>query len=378
MASASVIEDVASAEAIASEWDALAVGRSLPLCAPGWMLSWWRRMAPAQSVLRIIAVREDGELVALAPWFAQKARGGRTDVRFLGAEVSDRVDILCSGGRERDVVGALRQSLMELRPRPDLVSFEAVPIASSWTRRLAGGWDGVRLGRYRNSSYPAPCVTLPDGSPEAWLAARSRNFRGQMGRLRRRLEQRGGSVRQIVEPAEVERALRALLELHAGRWQGRGSSNLAREGLAEMLREAASTLGPDRLRLWAAEIEGEPISVQLFIAAGDEVKYWNGGWSEAHADLKPSMLTILAALQDAIARGQRRLDLGVGEHAYKLRFADSEDALTWGGLVVRNRRWAQTRAELAPRVLRYRAKLLAERLPEPAAERVASAVRARR
>jgi CelD/BcsL family acetyltransferase involved in cellulose biosynthesis len=379
VASAEIIEDVAGAESIASEWDALAVARSLPLCAPGWMLAWWRHLAPPDSALRIIAARDGPELVALAPWFVQIGAGGRTDVRFLGAELSDRVDVLCSDGREREVVGALRRALARLEPRPDLIAFEAVPIGSRWTRWLAGGWEGrIRFGRYRNSAYQAPAVTLPAGPPGAWLSGRSRNFRGQMGRLRRRLEQRGGAVRQIVEPAEVERALSALLALHAGRWEGRGASNLAREGLAELLRQAAATLGPDRLRLWAVEIDGEPISVQLFLAAGSELKYWNGGWSEAHADLKPSMLTILAALEDAISRGQRRLDLGVGEHAYKLRFADSEDTLTWGGLVVRNRRWPRTRAELMPRVLRYRAKLLVKHLPAPIAERTASAVRARR
>lgn len=377
--SATVIEDVAGAESIASEWDALAVARSLPLCAPGWMLSWWGHVAPPDSALRIIAVRDAGDLVALAPWFVQVSTGGRTDVRFLGAELSDRVDVLCTDGREREVALQLRRALASVQPRPDLIAFEAVPIDSRWTRRLAGGWEGhMRFARYRNSAYPAPAVTLPAGPPEQWLAGRSRNFRGQMGRLRRRLEQRGGTVRQIVEPTQVEHALDALLALHASRWEGRGVSNLAREGLAELLREAAAALGPDRLRLWAAEIDGEPISVQLFLAAGEEIKYWNGGWSEAHADLKPSMLTILAALEDAISRGQKRLDLGVGEHAYKLRFADSEDALTWGGLVVHNRHWPRTRAELAPKVLRYRAKLLVNRLPQPIAERVASAVRAQR
>ncbi len=72
------------------------------------------------------------------------------------------------------------------------------------------------------------------------------------------------------------------------------------------------------------------------------------------------------------------MDLGVGTHEYKLRFADGEDTITWGGLIARNRRWAATRAELAPRVLRYRAKRAVEALPEPVTERVAAAVRARR
>ncbi len=210
------------------------------------------------------------------------------------------------------------------------------------------------------------------------MAGRSSNFRSQMRRMRRKLEAGGGTVRMLREPAETSAGLAALLALHRERWSGRGESGLERRGVPELLAGAAAALGPDRLRLWVAEIDGEPISVQLFIAAGSEIKYWNGGWAEAHAALKPSMLTILAAIEDAIARGERRMDLGVGTHEYKLRFADGEDSITWGGLIARNRRWAATRAELAPLVLRYRAKRVVEALPEPLTERVAAAVRARR
>ena len=118
--------------------------------------------------------------------------------------------------------------------------------------------------------------------------------------------------------------------------------------------------------------------MQLFHAAGGQIKYWNGGWMEQHADLKPTMLTILAALEDGIARGEHALDLGAGTHPYKLRFADGDDPLSWGGLIVRNGRWPRTRAELAPRVLRYRAKLALAALPEPLTERLEATVRSRR
>jgi CelD/BcsL family acetyltransferase involved in cellulose biosynthesis len=199
-----------------------------------------------------------------------------------------------------------------------------------------------------------------------------------MRRMRRKLESGGGSVLMPRDRAEVGDGLAALLALHRERWIGRGESGLARRGVPELLSDAAAALGPERLRLWVAEIDGEPISVQLFLAAGREIKYWNGGWAEAHAALKPSMLTILAAIEDAIGRGERRMDLGVGTHEYKLRFTDDVDTLTWGGLIARNRRWAATRAELAPRVLRYRAKRAVEALPEPVTDRVAAAVRGRR
>lgn len=370
MASVDIIEEAAAAQALADEWDELARACGLPMCAPGWSLSWWRHVAPARARLRLLAAREGGELVALAPWFVQRGEGGRVDVRFLGAEMSDRVDVLCRAGAEKRVAPALREAILSARPRPDLVAFEAVPHASRWTRLLGGGAQGrLRLARYRNSAHPAPSVALGCGSAQEWLQGRSANFRSQMRRMRRRLGEREGTVRRIDDEAERDRYLEAMLALHAGRWEGRGESNLARAGVPALLGEAARALGPDRMRLWAVDVAGEPVSVQVFIAAGAEVKYWNGGWSETHGDLKPSMLTILAAVEEGIERGERRLDLGVGEQPYKLRFADGADTLTWGGLIVRNRRWPRTSAELAPRVARYRAKRLVRAMPEPIARR---------
>ena len=46
-------------------------------------------------------------------------------------------------------------------------------------------------------------------------------------------------------------------------------------------------------------------------------------------------------------------------------------------MIVRNGRWPRTRAELAPRVLRYRAKRAVLALPAPVTERIEAAVSTR-
>jgi CelD/BcsL family acetyltransferase involved in cellulose biosynthesis len=218
-------------------------------------------------------------------------------------------------------------------------------------------------------------VSLPPGEPSAWLAGRSKNFRGEMGRMRRRLQKRGGLVRLAGEPAETERALAAMQALHNSRWEWRGGTGFLTGAMPAMLSKLAAALGPDRFRLWTIEVEGEIVSVQLFLAAGGELKYWNGGWDEAHADVKPTMLTILAALEDAIARGQTRLDLGVGVYPYKLRFADGDDPATWRGVILRNRRYLRSSFETGPAELRLVAKRRVAALPEGPRERILAAVR---
>ena len=330
MLAVELVDDLDAARVLAPAWDALAVEQALPLCAPGWMLAWWQQLAPAGSELRIIALRDGEQLVALAPWFVGHGPSGRVDVRFLGAEISDRVDILCLPGREPEVRNGLLGAIAQMRPRPG-------------SDRLRGGAGAFAVDQAARRPQPA-ADALPQLAAARTVGDAARGRAGGVaGGALEQLSQPGcgacaGGWRSVAAwcarsstPPRLGLAVDALLRLHAARWEDRAPSHLTAPGVREMLHEAAAALGPDRLRLWTAEIDGELISVQLFQAAGGQIKYWNGGWMEQHADVKPTMLTILAALEDGIARGEHGLDLGAGTHPYKLRFADGDEPLSWAG-----------------------------------------------
>ena len=72
--------EVASSEAEVApaldRWDDLAIACARPYCAPGWGMAWWRNAAPEKAALRVVLVSEDGELVGVAPMFAERAGGG--------------------------------------------------------------------------------------------------------------------------------------------------------------------------------------------------------------------------------------------------------------------------------------------------------------
>ena len=124
-------------------------------------------------------------------------------------------------------------------------------------------------------------------------------------------------------------------------------------------------------RLRMLELDGEPISAQLFAAAGGEVIYYNGGWDERHAQFKPAMLGILDAIEDAFARGERRMDLGPGAQPYKLRFADGTDPLAWWVLIPPGRRMPRAFARTLPRTTWRELRTAAKRaLPPERVERL--------
>jgi CelD/BcsL family acetyltransferase involved in cellulose biosynthesis len=353
-------------------WAAPAVARALPQMAPAWILAWWRHVAPQTAVPRSVAVRDGERLVGIAPYYVDPSSNGRVDYRLPGIELAGRLAPLALPGREWEVAQAVGRALSHADPRPDALLLEGAPIDGHWLAALRDTWPGVLR--------PSLWTTLVDGSPfislreptfDAWLAARGSNLRRQMRRMRRRFEESGGVVKVATRETLAQDA-DTFARLHAARWEGRGTTNLVALGerFTAFLRDAGGELlEAGRLTILTLELDGEPIAGQLLIAAGGTALAVNGGWSEQHARLRPAALCMLYTVEHLYERGERKLDLGVGEQEHKVRFADGNAPLVWGVLMTPGPRMPLTALRTAPTLARARLRTGAQRmLPE---ERVA-------
>lgn len=365
MLDAELITEVDDLAALAEEWDALAVAAALPQMGPAWVLPWWWHVAPAGAVPRSVAVRDGGQLVGFAPFYVEPGDGGRLDYRLPGIEIAGRLAPLARAGCEWDVAAAVAAVLAHAEPRPDALRFEATPLDAHWLAALRDRWPGpLRPPLWLTQVEGNPLLTLTAASFEQWLAGSSSNFRGQMRRLRRRFAEAGG-VSRLATRETLAADAAAFVRLHASRWDGRGHSNLVDLGerFAAMVVDAGARLLDDgRLALRVLELDGEPICAQLFIEAGGTVLFVNGGWDERHASLRPSLVCLLDAVEDAFAGGARRLDLGVGAQSYKLRFADGNAPLAWGVLMAPGARLPLTAVRTAPALAQARLRTSARRV----------------
>ncbi len=363
---ARVIEEPAELEQFVGAWDELACASGCPGALPGWQLAWWRHLAPPGARLRTIAVHDGDRLVGIAPFWVAPSRG-RAVYRLLAASMTHRITpIATSDG----AASAIAQALACASPTPDYVAFDAADGSGRWQSAVRAGWPGRTPWELRERTSAAPVLDLAHDDFEAWLKSKSSNFRQQTRRFRRRLAEAGGTVRMSRTPEELERDIATFVRLHHVRWDTRGGSSL-REEIAPMLLDAGRALLPaERFRLWTVEVDGTPVSAQIFLAAGEEVLYWNGGFDPEAAQLKPALLGIIAGIEDCFERGERRLDLGGGANEYKQRLSDHDEPLAWGGLVPRNHRYLRNRAALAPLQLRDVARTAFRRLPPDAQDRV--------
>jgi CelD/BcsL family acetyltransferase involved in cellulose biosynthesis len=354
--SGALIEDTDGLEAVRGEWDALAVAAARPYCAPAWMLAWWRHVGASRGPVRAVAVRDEGRLVGLAPFYAESAFGRPTRSRLMAADMSHRVEPLAEPGAERAVAEAIASVLARARPRPALVSFESVDSASGWPALLADAWPGSgRPALLPQFTRAALTVRLDGSSFDDWLARRSRKFRGYSRRNTRQLAERSAEFRLARTEPELEEGLAQFTDLHHRRWEGRGGSVALSGDVERMLADAGrELLADERLRLFTIVVDDKPIASNLFVAAGGEVAYWNGGFDSDWSEVQPSLRGVEAAIKDGIERGERRLDLGGGTEQYKYRMADDEGQLETTLLIPPGPRRAITRLQLAPRALARR------------------------
>lgn len=351
-------------------WDALAVERSEPYCAPDWMLAWWRQARPPDSHLRIVTVEDGGRLVGIAPLYAERDRWGVHGYGVLAGPASGRAVPLAARGREREVVAALADAIASLTPRPDLLFLSDHPATSCWPQRLRATWPGRRPYVWLGHRERSPFVTV-EGTFDEWLQRRSRNFRQQLRRRHRQLAAAGATYR-VSGVGDVERDVAEFARLHYARWEPRGGSSALNPAWERMLVDAAATLIPqDRFRLVMLEVDGRCIGAHLFVRAGRRTVYFLGGFDDGWGRFQPSLQTLAVELEAAFARGDRRFSLGGGDWAYKARFADADEILDEAFLVPLGPGHPLVRARLLPRQAR---RAVLNRLSQETKERIRKAL----
>jgi CelD/BcsL family acetyltransferase involved in cellulose biosynthesis len=368
-----VLDSVEAVEPAVVDWDRLATAANLPYCAPAWGLAWFRHAAPAGAVLRVVAVREGDRLAGLGPFYAEPWRAGLWTWSLLGSQIASRIEPLAAPADQAVVAKALAEAIATTGPAPARIELNGLPVDSPWPEALKAAWPGRRPFHHAEPPTPAPVFPLEGGDLDGWLATRSSNFRQQMRRMRRKLEKDGFAFRTASTPEEVDRDLDAFQRLHNARWDDRGGSDALTPGTDRMLAETARSLLPERrFQLISLERDGQVVNSQLFLAAGNEISYWNGGFDDDFASYKPSIAGLVEAVRSSLEQGYERFDLGAGAQEYKSRFTDQQDEVVWQTLIPPGRTYARARALFAPRQGRQ---AIAQRLTDDQKQRVKGLVR---
>ena len=129
------------------------------------------------------------------------------------------------------MAAACAELLKRERGAWQLLRLDRIDADSAWPQALwvAGAEGSIAPARPRRTDV-LPFIRFDEDGYEGYLAGRSRNFRSQLGRRRRKLERDHGLAFRMTTGAErLDADFETFFRLHEERWKGRGGSSSGTE-----------------------------------------------------------------------------------------------------------------------------------------------------
>ncbi|MBV9506219.1 MAG: GNAT family N-acetyltransferase, partial [Acidobacteriia bacterium] len=286
------IDTLAEMEALEPQWRELWTRdpRATPFQSPDWLIP-WTRLLWGGGKLRVLAFRDGGRLVALAPLFQWGLE--TICLSFLGSGITDYLDIVAE---PEFAPLAARQLLAstELFVGCDLVDLQELRSDSPLLAEGGPPW--------RNTPSNV-CPVLPlASSTGGLLAGLDSKFRTDLRRAENRLRRAASIEFTPATQANYLELLEALFCLHTARWEQRSNSGvLAADALRAFHRESASRfLAAGMLRLYGLIADGRPIAIQYNLAAKGRVYAYLSGFDPEWSRYSPGGVLLKHSMECAI------------------------------------------------------------------------------
>ena len=323
--------------ALRGEWDDL-LRRSAadtPFLTWEWLYTWWRHLG-RELQPRLLAVRAQGRLVALAPlavrgWEPRRLRFFRSAC-LLGSPLttgnpgSDYLDLIVDDEHPE----ALDELTDALAAEGRVLELLQVPSAGSAAERAAARLQASDWRTERTESAVCPWVGLEGHTWDSYLGTLGREHRYAVNRKLRKL-QKDFEVRFAPVQTEAARAhaLGWLIELHERRWREKGESDAFHTPALRAFHEAFTTLALERgwLRLYLLELSGTPAAGFYGLRYGSTFFFYQSGFDPAFARYSVGVATMALSIQAALAEGAERYDMLHGVEEYKFHWANGRHAL---------------------------------------------------
>jgi CelD/BcsL family acetyltransferase involved in cellulose biosynthesis len=306
------------------QWNAL-LGASAadgPFLTWEWVHAWWTKLA-GWSSLKVVAVHDGGELIAIAPFrVAPHAVSWFSRLEFLGTghAGSDYLDLIVRSGREDDAIPAIARFLTT---QPMTLRLDHVPEASLAARLsewlAADGWiasttpDGV-----------CPLIPLAGQTWDSFLATLGSAHRANVRRRLRGIEQQFQARFELVTTEAVRKsALDALARFHDRRFKENGGSSAFSTPAVRAFQDEATRRALDRgwLRMYVLRLNDEIAAVMYGFFYNRQFYFYQHGFDDRYSRHSIGLVLMALTLRAAIDEGAQAFDLLWGTEGYKSLWA---------------------------------------------------------
>jgi CelD/BcsL family acetyltransferase involved in cellulose biosynthesis len=300
-----------SFEDVAQEWDALADRVSAPPhLRAAWFRAWHAAFGTGSPAL--VTLRRAGRLAAVLP--LERGRGAaRAMANYHSpgfaavAEDAEAVAAVCEGA----LPAANRSITLKLVDEGGPAAVAAVRSADNH------GWRVLREVTQRT-----PVIHIREPW-EDYLGGRDRDFRKELRRLGRRLDELGEVSFEITDGRDgLEDPLEEVFRVEGSSWKlERNTAIVSQPETRQFYTDVATwASGQGMLRLLILRLDGRAVAVDFALEAHGVRYMLKGGFDDGLGRVAPGVLLLAAGLEQAFAANLDTVELGGGDDAYKLRW----------------------------------------------------------
>jgi CelD/BcsL family acetyltransferase involved in cellulose biosynthesis len=316
------VTDAAGLTALRREWQTLVERspRATLFQTWEWQSTWWQHCGSGR--LWVLAARDDGGLVGLAPLYAARYHGlPLRRVAFLGTGASDYLDLIALPEQAAACCDAFLAHLATHRGRWDMIDLQQLREGTP----LSHASPPQALRSRLVVQETCPYVALPAGWEE-FAATLGKKLRSNIGYYRRLLAREFQVSWETVKNGDLPDAMEELFRLHQRRWRGRGLPGAFAHPRARRFHLAVARDLLDRgwLRLHRLRLDGETRAALYCFQYHDKGYYYLGGFEPSFSRYSLGTVLTAHAIEDAIAHGAREFDFLRGDEPYKYTWKPSE------------------------------------------------------
>ncbi len=288
--------------------------KATPFQHPEWLIPWWRVFG--NDSLCGIAVYASQRLMAFAPLFIYHQKSGLRVLTFVGAGVSDYLDVVAEPGFEILGSSLIVEQLCNLSAEWDICDFADLrPSSPLLKANLPTGFESeIGITEF------CPVITIPDSQGfGAYWSTLSEEHRKSVTSGMKRLEKKGRLRLQNAATANVPEYMAHLFRLHQAAWKVRGLEGvLASHMVREFHQQAAQSLAAaGMLHLNLLTVDEHPIAAFYGMVKAKALYCYIGGFDPDLKRCSPGSVLNYHVIANAVEKGTRTIDFLRGQETYK-------------------------------------------------------------
>ncbi len=287
-----------------------------------WQKAWWDTFGRGE--LLLLGAERDGELVAIAPLFADAEM-----IFFVGSGGSDYLDFV-GDVSDPKVLSELLQAAKSAIPNCLGFRFYHLPDSSASAHYLRSAAASLGLTIFEEDSQQAPVLALAQQPDAAVAATRKKSLLRHENWFRREGDL---SVEHLTLGDDIRPHLDAFFEQHISRWAEKDSPSLfndpTQRAFYVRLTEVANDTG--WLRFTRIVWRDQPIAFHFGFSYAGCYLWYKPSFDIKLASHSPGEVLLRQLILAAISEAADSFDFGLGDETFKHRFATQINSVSnWG------------------------------------------------